>query len=84
MKSPHYTYHFLHVFIAICAPFWYSRHAKECIQKAVFSEKLVQLHTAGQISLQCIVSTQDIGDVSGDHEIGMVNWHHGRLATHDD
>ena len=25
---------------------------------------------------------QDIGDVSGDHEIGLGNWHRGRVATH--
>ncbi len=31
-----------------------------------------------------IQKTQDIGDVSGDHEIQLGNWHHGRAATHGD
>ena len=29
-------------------------------------------------------SSQDIGDVSGDKEIGLGNWHHGRVDTHGD
>ena len=27
--------------------------------------------------------TQGIGDVSGDHEIQLGNWHHGRVAAHN-
>ena len=27
---------------------------------------------------------QGTGDVSGDHETRLGNWHHGRVATHGD
>ena len=30
------------------------------------------------------MEAQEIGDVSGDHKIGMGNWHHSMMNTHSD
>ena len=31
-----------------------------------------------------LIDAQGIGDVSGDHEIQLGNWHHGRVTIHGD
>ena len=46
--------------------------------------KVSVCHAVHIFELRSIVQTlaQGIGDVSGDHEIQLGNWHHGRVASH--
>ena len=42
------------------------------------------LMAVSDFSCVFLYPTQGIGDVSGDHEIQLGDWHHGRVATHGD